>query len=136
MRVVDHPELEPGVLDLARGSGTAPSPSISYRNGLAAVLRARWTAHGLAVPRGDHAAALVRCLGAGVLDDLVEQGPGDPHYSGVPGALASRLALDVDLVVIVVVVERVMPLIDVLELAHALAERPAHLGQALRARGR
>ena len=76
VRVVDHAELEPGVLDLVVDPQLLARVHLVAQRAGGRVARAV-DGDRLAVARGDHAAALVGRVGASVLDDLVEELSGD-----------------------------------------------------------
>jgi hypothetical protein len=70
--MVDRAEVEPRVLDAVEDLVEVARVQLVAQRAGELVARAV-DPDGLAVPRGDDAAALVRRLGAGVLDDLVQE---------------------------------------------------------------
>src|SRR4051794_24569591 len=128
VRVVDRAELAAGVLDRLDRAVHLEPVDLEAQGAVGDVLRLV-DAHGAPVAHGDHPAALVREVAARVLHHALDELGGDVHAPSVASGV-SLLGLDRGALVVVVLGlagERV------LELAHALAERLAHLGQALRA---
>src|SRR3954447_4666398 len=91
MRVVDRAEVEPGVLDLCLDPVLLHAVDLVAERAGGGVRRAVH-GDGLAVAGGDHAAALVRRLGARVGDDLVEELTGYAH-GGADGSSPPDTAL-------------------------------------------
>src|SRR3954468_11216981 len=126
VRVVDRAELSPGVLDLLDRAVHLEPVDLEAQRAAGGVL-GLVHGHCAAVAHGDHAAALGGEVAARVGNDAVDELGGDVHAPRVSTVL---LALDGGALVVVALAlagERV------LELAHALAQGLAHLGQLLRA---
>src|SRR4051794_12599795 len=126
VRVVDRAELAARVLDRLDRAVHLEPVDLEAQRAAGDVLRLV-DAHGAPVAHGDHPAALVREVAARVLHHALDELGGDVHAPSVSTAL---FGLDGGALVVVALVlsgERV------LELAHALAERLADLGQLLRA---